>query len=245
MNAKITAKRLKKLRENANLSHAKLKVALEEKYNITISEASLKKYEITKTDHVNYGDVKGMKIEYLEVFADFYNVSADYILGRTNSQSTDLTEQAIYDRMGISSKTVKNLELLRHIKNEDIHSLYDGFNPIDIFDRMLSDVEFVKDFTHHIIKYCRVKSGKENHEEIFQMMFKKFMKPDKISRAVQDKTMGMERYLTIYNIERFIDNFYEDYVIFCKNNDKEDFKINEKLSITNRGKENNNGNENK
>lgn len=245
MNAETTAKRLKKLREKANLSHAKLKVALEEKYNITISEASLKKYEITKKTHVNYGDVKGMKIEYLEMFADFYNVSTDYILGLTNSQSSDLTEQKIYDRIGISSKAVKNLELIRHIKNKDIHSLYNGFNPVDIFDRMLSDIELVKDFSHHLIKYCRFKSGKENHEEIFQMMFKNFMKPDKISEAVKSKTVSMERYFTIYSIERFIDNFYEDYVTFCKNNDTEDFKINDTLSITSKGKENNNGKENK
>ena len=209
MNAEITAKRLKKLRENAGLSHAKLKVALEEKYNITISEASLKKYEITKKSHVNYGDVKGMKIEYLEMFADFYNVSSDYILGLTKSKSIDLTEQALYDKYGLSVSALKNLsELWENGKTSITHSFFNSngkeiieLNPAYIFDYMLSNQYFVESYTLDLLQYCETRYNKRNDVD-------KNNHPDRSSIFA----IGTCRYVVLNHIEWLIENYYNDLV---------------------------------
>lgn len=232
MNVEKTAKRLKQLREHAKLSHAKLRIALKEKYGIEISEASLKKYEIADKYHINYGNLKGMKIEYLNMFADFYNVSTDYILGRTNSTSVDLTEKVIYENFGLSSKTIKNLKCLW---NED--KKYTSF----VFDYMLSNIDFLKNFSQHLLKYCEYEE--ESFEAIRKNIFKK--NNDKTKQDIKkeneksDLKSGMQRYLIIHEIEHFIGEFLIEfpYIKLKLENENEDFKNFERWG--------NNGNENK
>lgn len=98
------ATRLKDLRNERKLSHAKLSDALKEKYGISISKDSLIAYEVTSQVHAKAGANQGMRAEYLRCLADFYGVSTDYILGiesirspdsevRTSAKCTGLTEE--------------------------------------------------------------------------------------------------------------------------------------------------------
>ena len=217
MKAKTTAKRLKSLREKANLSHAKLKVALEEKYNINISEASLKKYEISEKYHSNYGDVKGMKIEYLDMFADFYNVSTDYLLGRTKSKSINLIEQALYDKYGLSVSALENLsELWENGKTSTADTFFGlnsnefiKLNPAYILDYMLSSQYFVESFTFDLLRYCEIRYNKQDSLD-------ERGRPDRSNIFA----IGTCRYVVLNHIEWLIESYYNDLVEKLKDTNK-------------------------
>lgn len=206
MNIEITAKRLKELRTENGYSHERLAVALQEKYQIKITSASLKKYEIAEQHHSNYGAVKGMRIEYLYMFADFYNVSSDYILGFTNARSVDVTEKAIYENIGLSPASVKNLASLWKNKNNNSYSVF-------VFDFMLSNLEFIKDFSQHLLKYCEYDTqGLEMVRKCFVGKEKEKNKQDLDNKRNElDTKKGIQRYLTINVIENFISNFSSEF----------------------------------
>ena len=217
MKAETTAKRLKSLREKANISHAKLKIALEKKYNINISEASLKKYEISEKYHSNYGDVKGMKIEYLDMFADFYNVSTDYLLGRTKSKSINLTEQALYDKYGLSVSALENLsELWENGKTSTADTFFGlnsnefiKLNPAYILDYMLSSQYFVESFTFDLLRYCEIRYNKQDSLD-------ERGRPDRSNIFA----IGTCRYVVLNHIEWLIENYYNDLVEKLKDANK-------------------------
>ena len=76
----------------------------------------MKNYEATATDYrVKTRDVAGMNIGYLHMFADFYNVPTDYLLGRPNAvRTTDANSQIICKITGLSEEAVKALIYLKH-----------------------------------------------------------------------------------------------------------------------------------
>lgn len=102
----LMASRLKSLRERNNLSCKELKDALFEQYGISISRDSLMSYEIQTEHHSKIKDGKypnlNMGVEYLNAFAQFYGVSADYLLGFTDIPNTDTTIQAVHKITGLS-----------------------------------------------------------------------------------------------------------------------------------------------
>lgn len=103
----IMAERLKELR--GGLSHDKVSKAIEERYGVKISKDSLMNYEFTKPNHDKTGKNKGMRIEYLWCLADFYGVSADYILGLTDIKIPDTTMRATVEYTGLTEDNVGTL----------------------------------------------------------------------------------------------------------------------------------------
>lgn len=220
MNIKLTAKRLKKLRTEAGYSHERLASALIEKYNIKITPASLKKYEIAEQPHSNYGAVRGMRIEYLYMFADFYDVSSDYILGFTNSINRNITTKHITDKTGLSNKAIENLEILyKETKTGSIP-------PYLVIDYMLSNQEFMENYPNTIISYYLAK----------KMSDKKFntSAPEYYNSQWNIESIEFRKYLSIQRMERLIDSFYNNYV---------DYDIEKELSLLRKDEEN--GNKNK
>lgn len=100
----VMAQRLKELRTDKGLSHESLSKALKQKYEIDISVDSLKNYEVSKTDHVKAFKNEGMRVEYLRCLADFYGVSADYILGNINDPCRS---PSAIDELGFSESVVE------------------------------------------------------------------------------------------------------------------------------------------
>lgn len=103
-NSFVMARRLKELRNQKGLSHEALKAALAEKYGILISVDSLKNYEVITPNHIKACKNLGMRVEYLQALADFYEVSADYILGRTNDPAMSPTA---VDDLGFSPEVIR------------------------------------------------------------------------------------------------------------------------------------------
>ena len=81
------AERLKNLRlswrdeagENVKLTHEELAKRISAEYGVSIHPDTLKFYELSKSSTKRYNNL-GMKLETLVILADFYGVSADYIL---------------------------------------------------------------------------------------------------------------------------------------------------------------------
>lgn len=117
MNVDITAKRLKRLREKKKLTQLELAKALIKKYELKGKEdddmeansllASIKKYEADEF-HANYGSVAGMATKTLFMFADFYGVPTDYILGKSEVEKA--TNDKINKRLGLIDNSIGNLE---------------------------------------------------------------------------------------------------------------------------------------
>ena len=115
------AKRLKALRtsyEGHGLSHEKLRQAIEGEYHVDISKSSLLNYE-AYGNHSKAKSNAGMKVEYLRIFADFYGVSADYILGIRDEATTDVGAQAACEYTGLSEESVSKLHKHANELKED------------------------------------------------------------------------------------------------------------------------------
>lgn len=102
----IMGQRLKALRNEKGISHETLRKALTEKYEIDISVDSLKNYEVSTAAHSKAYKNNGMKVEYLRCLADFYGVSADYLLGLSDVRSPDTNVSKIMQYTGLSESNV-------------------------------------------------------------------------------------------------------------------------------------------
>lgn len=105
----IMAKRLRELRTEKGLSIEALKTAIMDKYEIEISIDSLKNYEVSTLPHAKVYKNEGMCVKYLRCLADFYGVSADYLLGLDVPKSLDISVREIMDYTGLSEENVLTL----------------------------------------------------------------------------------------------------------------------------------------
>ena len=110
----ITAERLRSLRKGKGLSHEGLSKELRTRYDIKISSDSLQNYEVTDEHHTKAYKNQGMRIEFLMCLADFYNVSADYLLGRTDDSQR---RPSVIDDLGLSEGAVLWLSALKNCQN--------------------------------------------------------------------------------------------------------------------------------
>lgn len=144
-------KRLKDLREERSLSHDNLIKQLNAKYGISVSRDSLMAYEISDESRTKASKFPnmGMRVEYLYCLADFYGVSLDYLLGKTDVRIPDCTVQSMCKYTGLSEYAVETLRyfnawfgdtyLIRTINllieqeelppNHDVDFCYDIDNP--------------------------------------------------------------------------------------------------------------------
>ena len=112
----LMAKRLKKLREEKKISHVSLSNAIKEKYGIDISRDSLMSYEVSDPNHTKAYKNDGMRVEYLRCLADFYGVSADYLLGFTNAPNR---QPSAVDELGLSPKVVRCIKLSKEWSEDE------------------------------------------------------------------------------------------------------------------------------
>jgi hypothetical protein len=115
----LTAQRLKNLRENKEfegkngLTFQQLQDELNRKYGDksekdVISIGALKNYEVSDQFNSKFETGYGMNIQYLSMFADYYDVSTDYLLGNDEYKTKD--NEAIRRRFGLSEKAINRLD---------------------------------------------------------------------------------------------------------------------------------------
>lgn len=109
-----SAQRLKKLRKGKGLSHKKLSEELE-KLGISVSDKMLMNYEAAAKQaesgfaYSKANTINGMKIETAVGIAEYFKVSVDYLVGRTDIPTAETNVRAICEYTGLSEKAVKNL----------------------------------------------------------------------------------------------------------------------------------------
>ncbi len=103
---RLTKQRLLELRKERNMSFAELSKALAE-HEVYISHTNLKNYEILDPEHPLYGRTSSMSIEYIVAFADYYDVSVEYLLGISSSRKTEYEE--ISTQLGLSNDAIERL----------------------------------------------------------------------------------------------------------------------------------------
>lgn len=108
-NYKKTAERLKALRREKKLSHEKLSAELKDRYGISISRASLIDYENTNTQSAKAGAAGKMSADRIAALADFYGVSTDYLLGRSDILSPDESLKAMMSYTSLSEPAIQAL----------------------------------------------------------------------------------------------------------------------------------------
>ena len=167
LDSSIIASRLRVLRENSGLSYSKLTEALSRKCNLTISPERLRQYECFHNTNQESSSNMGMRVKVLHALADFYEVSTDYILGRTDVKSTDPSIRAIVEYTGLSEKNVVYL-----------HQLKIGDLDEDFLDNVVAILE-------HDIMF-RIKSD-PTHYELASEMF------DKMCGRTPEKTPNLKR----------------------------------------------------
>lgn len=107
-NKKLFAKRFKELREKANLNQKDCAEKL------GISRGSISFYE--------NGD-RLPDIETIYAMADFFNVSADYLIGKTDNSTTNVDLQGVCQYTGLSDSAATKLHLIEDL-NDHLLSAY-------------------------------------------------------------------------------------------------------------------------
>lgn len=136
------AKRLKDEREAKKLSHAGLSDALYEKYGVRIAKDSLINYEVSSEHHTKSFKNNGMRIEYLRYLADFYEVSADWLLGISDTRTRNAEVSQIGESTGLNPQAVENIIALK-----DLHP------DIETYNCLLRDLFKKKSLLAHIANY--------------------------------------------------------------------------------------------
>ena len=108
-----TKERLEDLRKEKKLSLQQLSELLE-KQGVAISHTNLKNYEINDELHALYNRTRGMGLENFVALADVFNVSADYLLGRSSSKKAEYRQMSEELRLDDDA-----LDLLKVLIKED------------------------------------------------------------------------------------------------------------------------------
>lgn len=103
----LTKERLRDLRKERGITTNKMPVELAE---IMTGACLLNYEEDDPANEVKFGKTKGMSIEKLVALADFYGVSCDNLLGRSDSPSHDYEVQELADYIGVNGKLIFKLK---------------------------------------------------------------------------------------------------------------------------------------
>lgn len=105
----LTKERLRDLRKERGITTNKMPTELAE----VMTGACLLNYEENDPANVTkFGKTKGMSIEKLVALADYYGVSCDYLLGRSDTPSHDYEVQELADYIGVNGNLIQKLKTI-------------------------------------------------------------------------------------------------------------------------------------
>lgn len=107
------AKRLISLREQKNITQQELADAL------GITRQSLSLYEKAE---------RTINIELLAKIADFFNVSADYLMGRTDTATLDEGIQTACKVTGLKEKSIQLISIYSHCLSEELNFVFQDYD---------------------------------------------------------------------------------------------------------------------
>ena len=135
----LTKERLEDLRKEKKLSFEQLSKQLAAR-GVNISHTNLKNYEINDPFHPLHGRTRSMSIEYLIAFADFYDVSVEYLLGLSNSRKREYHD--ISEQLGLCDGAITELvQCKENSMNEEEPQMYFTKDTL-VLDNFLASTEF-------------------------------------------------------------------------------------------------------
>ena len=135
----LTKERLEDLRKEKKLSFEQLSKQLAER-GVNISHTNLKNYEINDPVHPLYGRTRSMSIEYLVAFADFYDVSVEYLLGLSNSRKQEYHN--ISEQLGLCDGAIEELIRCKEDSNREEDPKIYAQQDTAILNDFLTSMEF-------------------------------------------------------------------------------------------------------
>lgn len=135
----LTKERLEDLRKEKKLSFEQLSKQLAER-GVNISHTNLKNYEINDPVHPLYGRTRSMSIEYLVAFAEFYDVSVDYLLGLSNSRKREYHD--ISRQLGLCDGAIAELVQCKENSSNDMEPQLYCTKDTLLLDDFLTSFEF-------------------------------------------------------------------------------------------------------
>lgn len=135
----LTKERLEDLRKEKKLSFEQLSKQLAER-GVNISHTNLKNYEINDPVHPLYGRTRSMNIEYLVAFADFYDVSVEYLLGLSNSRKQEYHN--ISEQLGLCDGAIEELIRCKEDSNSEEDPKIYALQDTAILNDFLTSMEF-------------------------------------------------------------------------------------------------------
>ena len=150
----IIAERLKALREEKHLSHAKLSERMKNEFGLEISTTSLMNYEVSDLSHRKARKNLGMRAEYLCAFSKLYGVSTEYILGLSDTKSSNASVQTITAATGLTECNAKLLNLAHSANKspDDMQELVDYICQIVLKERIFAEQINIDEETEKYIK---------------------------------------------------------------------------------------------
>lgn len=132
------AQRLKQLRTERQISQSELASAL------NISNRTISMYEQGNSEP---------NVDTLSKIADFFNVTTDYLIGRTEGRTIDL--QALYEEIGLSESSLSFLRSLTEFQNTypPNISYVSEMSPLPCIDFCLSQGQLSFEFFDSIYSY--------------------------------------------------------------------------------------------
>ena len=127
--------------EKNQYSFERLSKAIKEKTGVDITAQQLSKYE-------DYDKCPIPTINNLLAIADFFNVSVDYLIGRSDSKELGAVEKLMNKKYKLSDKAMENLAKW---KNSD--SKFQNFSKFKILQKIMEDEEFLNDLTTYFCKH--------------------------------------------------------------------------------------------
>lgn len=178
------AKRLRSLRQDRGLTILGLKEALKEKYGIDISGESLTNYEVKDSTHTKYGKNEGMNVKYLRCLADFYNVSTDYLLGRSKVSTRNEEIQKVANYTRLSNRA---LLMLHSDMTEEQIEVFNLLLDNGLFWFALKDTAELKRIYNEPVKdgHITVTEQSAPIDREFYIGVKKFLIDDSLRKAVE------------------------------------------------------------
>ncbi len=134
-----TKERLEDLRKEKKLSYEQLSKLLEEQ-GVTISHTNLKNYEINDPLHSLYNRTRGMSLENFVALADVFDVSVDYLLGRSKSKKAEYHQMS--EELKLSDETI---DLMKMVVEEDAEEACFG-QRIRMLNALLLDCDMLTAF---------------------------------------------------------------------------------------------------
>lgn len=135
----LCSRRLKELRQEKHISHQALAdtIGVSKQVVINYEVAANNGGVVTNSPSDKTLSVAGMKIETLYKLAEYYNVSTDYLLGRTDVKTADTQLKTICEVTNLSEAAAKKIIKLNEKENQSDIDYSDM-----LFNQMIESPEF-------------------------------------------------------------------------------------------------------